>query len=666
MKVLVIKKGSEILDRATDVLEETGYEMVTVKNPGEALGIVQREHIDGIISDTFLPGKDGLEVCRRIKCDRALRGIHFIFWTESPCPEERRLALDSGADFILGDEDPDVIVLKIRSIMEGSENQKIRRAAKGFWMEYSLFLKKKLDEMSEKSRSFQERLSESEIWFKILFEGSHDATFILNTEGVHLVANKKAVDLLGYSAEEFKTLSFRDIVVPSAVRDSEEKLERMLRGEDVPIYEKEFRTKDGTIIPVEISASSIKDEKGNVAYIQSIVRDVREKKKIEEALQRSEKQYRNLFENAPIGIYRTTPDGRILMANPALVNLLGYTTFEELAMRNLEEEGFEPGYPRSTFKELMERDEQISGLESAWTRKDGSTVFLRENAKAVKDEAGVILCYEGTVEDITQRKKAEERLKEYSAQLEREVAERTRELRDAQEELIRKERLAVLGELASSVGHELRNPLGVIGNSAYFLRMRLEDIDDMTQKHLGIIDMNVERATLIIEELLGFSKTRKPQLVYVNINTLLKDALASVIMPDTIRVEYGLDETIPETLLDSEQIRRAFINLITNAVQAMPEGGALTLKTFCNEVIHIIVQDTGQGIAKEHITRIFEPLFTTRARGIGLGLAIAKNIIEEHNGVITIRSRMGEGTVCVVRLPLSSGNQNEECSRESY
>lgn len=660
MKVLVMKKGSEILDRARDVLEETGYEMVTVQEAGEALRIVQKEHIDGIISDIFLPGKDGLEICKRIKCDRALRRIHFIFWTESRCREERRLALDSGADFILGDEDLDTIIMKIRNIMENSEKHKKKRAVKDFWMEYSLFLKKKLDEMSERSRSFQEKLSESEIWYKILFEGSHDATFILDTKGVHLVANKKAADLLGYSVEEFKALSFRDIVVPSDVQDSEEKLGKMLQGEDVPVYEKEFRTKDGTIIPVEISASAIRDEKGQVAYVQSIVRDMREKKKIEEALQRSEKQYRNLFENAPIGIYRTTPDGHILMANPALVYLLGYTTFEELATRNLEEEGFEPGYPRSIFKELLERDEQISGLESAWTRKDGTTVFLRENAKAVRDKTGTALYYEGTVEDITQRKKAEERLKEYSEQLEREVAERTRELRDAQGELIRKGKLVVLGQLASNVGHELRNPLGVIGNSAYFLRMKLEDIDDMTKKHLGIIDMNVERATLIIEELLGFSRTRKPQLVHVNINALLKDVLTSVGIPGNIRVVYDLDEAVPLTLLDSEQIRRVFINLITNAVQAMPEGGTLTLKTFYNEVIHIVIQDTGQGIPQEYITRIFEPLFTTRIKGIGLGLAIAKSIIEDHNGTITIKSRVGEGTVCVVKLPLSSGEQNEE------
>ncbi|MBU7035468.1 MAG: PAS domain S-box protein [Theionarchaea archaeon] len=659
MKVLVMKKESETLNRVKSILEEAGYEIVTLKGAGQALEILQKTYTDGVISDTFLPEKDGLEICKRIKCDKILQGIHFVFWTESMSSEERNLALDSGADLVLGDEDPETIGLKIRNALENPEKKKEEVAAGDFWKKYSLLLKKKLDEMSERSRSFQRRLSESEKRYRILFEGSHDATFISDTHGVHLVANKKAADLLGYSMEEFRELSFRDIIASSAIPDSEEKMRRILQGEDVPVQEKDFKTKDGIIIPVEVSASAIRDEKGNVAYVQSVVRDMREKRKIEEALKRSERQYRDLFENAPIGIYRTTPDGRILMSNPTLVHLLGYTTFQELTARNLEEEGFEAGYPRSVFKEFLERDGQIVGLESAWTRKDGSVVFLRENAKAIRDEGGTVLYYEGTVEDITDRKEAEERLREYSARLEREVAERTRELRDAQEELIRKGKLAVLGQLAGNVGHELRNPLGVIGNSAYFLRMKLEDADDMTRKHLGIIEMNVERATMIIEELLGFSRTRKPQLVHVNINTLLRDALSSVRVPDSVQVVYSVDETVPRALLDSEQIRRVFINLITNAVQAMPQGGTLTLRTFHNKHIYIGIQDTGHGIPQEDISRIFEPFFTTRVKGIGLGLAIVKTIIEEHNGTITVRSKVGEGTLCVVKLPLSSGEQRE-------
>jgi PAS domain S-box-containing protein len=138
---------------------------------------------------------------------------------------------------------------------------------------------------------------------------------------------------------------------------------------------------------------------------------IEEHRHSEERLRESEEALRALFENTVLGVYRTTPDGTILMANSALVHMLGYESFEELARRNLEEDGFEPEYPRSVFKEQIERDGQIVGLESAWIRKDGSPLFVCENARVVCDRTGAILYYEGTVEDITERKHVEEELK---------------------------------------------------------------------------------------------------------------------------------------------------------------------------------------------------------------------------------------------------------------
>ncbi|HSE84066.1 MAG TPA: PAS domain S-box protein [Thermodesulfobacteriota bacterium] len=126
----------------------------------------------------------------------------------------------------------------------------------------------------------------------------------------------------------------------------------------------------------------------------------------------SEEQYRNLFENIPIGLYRTTPDGRIIMANPALTRMLGYASFDELASRNLENEGFDIIYPRSKFKELLERNGEIIGLETAWLRRDNSVLFVRENARTIRGADGRVLFYEGTVEDITEKKRVEEALKE--------------------------------------------------------------------------------------------------------------------------------------------------------------------------------------------------------------------------------------------------------------
>jgi PAS domain S-box-containing protein len=166
----------------------------------------------------------------------------------------------------------------------------------------------------------------------------------------------------------------------------------------------------GSLAASESTLFPIKDEEENVIAVGVVHRPITESKHVEEALRESEERFRHIYENSVIGLYRTTPDGRILMANPALVRMLGYSSFEELAKRNLEASGYEPEYPRSAFTQAIESEGQVLGIEAAWTRNDGATLFLRESATAVRDEAGTTLYYEGSVEDITDRKRAEEAL----------------------------------------------------------------------------------------------------------------------------------------------------------------------------------------------------------------------------------------------------------------
>ena len=171
------------------------------------------------------------------------------------------------------------------------------------------------------------------------------------------------------------------------------------------------------IVALAISILMLLGVAGIAPLFLAIKRSRNDTLQSQQKLLESEAQFRTLYENTTIGLYRTTPDGKILLANPALVSMLGYWFFEELAERNLEAEGFEPDYPRSRFRELIERDGEIIGLESAWKRQDGSTVFVRESAKAVRDAEGNTLQYEGTVEDITERKLAEDALKESEERL---------------------------------------------------------------------------------------------------------------------------------------------------------------------------------------------------------------------------------------------------------
>jgi len=254
--------------------------------------------------------------------------------------------------------------------------------------------------------------------------------------------------------------------------------------------------------------------------------------------------------------------------------------------------------------------------------------------------------------DITKREWAEEKLKEYSEHLEEMVEQRTKELRDAQEELVRKEKLATLGQLAGGVGHELRNPLGVISNSVYYLKMKLKDADEKALRHLDILRMEVERANKIVTNLLDFSRTRLPSREEGDANDIVKNVLASIEIPGNISVETQLDETLPRILLDPDQIQQAFQNIISNSVQAMGGGGKLRIKTgIRGKFAEIMFEDTGEGIAKENLSRIFEPLFTTRTKGIGLGLAIVKSLVDGHEGQIEVKSEVGEGTTITVKLP---------------
>jgi len=256
------------------------------------------------------------------------------------------------------------------------------------------------------------------------------------------------------------------------------------------------------------------------------------------------------------------------------------------------------------------------------------------------------------VRDITERKQAEEALKEYSGRLEEMVEQRTKELRETQEQLIRKEKLAAIGQLGASIGHELRNPLGVIKNSTYYLEMKLGDADEKVRKHLGIIDKEIARANKIIRDLMDFARVREPTLQKVDANHLVMEAISRSQIPENVEVITRLKKELPLLRADPDQIEQVFINLILNAAQAMPDGGRLEIATRAEDgFILIEFKDHGCGIPEEDLGKLFEPLFTTKTKGIGLGLAISKQLIEAHQGSIEVASEVGKGATFRVRLP---------------
>jgi signal transduction histidine kinase len=283
--------------------------------------------------------------------------------------------------------------------------------------------------------------------------------------------------------------------------------------------------------------------------------------------------------------------------------------------------------------------------------------------------------------ELAERKRAEEALKEYSERLEEMVEQRTKELRDAQEQLIRAERLAAISQLGASVCHELGNPLGVINNSVYYLSTLLGDVDGKAKKHLNIMKREIVRAKKITSDLLSLTEGKKPTLQKIQINTIVQAALSHTPAPDTVAVITDLGGDMPPVMADPDQIEQVFINLILNAVQAMtspsprpevadesrsrmssveplsqsvktPDGGRLEIATRVEDGFIVAeFKDNGHGISEENLEKIFEPLFTTKARGIGLGLALSKKIIEAHGGSIEVEREAEKGATFRVKFP---------------
>ena len=264
-----------------------------------------------------------------------------------------------------------------------------------------------ITDITERKRA-EQALRDSEERYRTLIAHSPDGIFLADLKGNFLSVNEAICHDLGFTEAEMLSMSVWDIVPEPQWQAHRARLARILNGETLDdTLEYEVRDKAGNLLPAEVRSAPYR-KGGEILGFQAIARNIQERKRTDEALRESEARYRGLFEKSPIGIYRTTPDGEILDANPALLAMLGYASLDELRRRNLEDTGFEPEYPRARFEEAIRRDGHVRGIEARWKRKDGEVLVVRENALAIRGSDGKVLFYEGAVEDVTERTRAEE------------------------------------------------------------------------------------------------------------------------------------------------------------------------------------------------------------------------------------------------------------------
>jgi PAS domain S-box-containing protein len=388
---------------------------------------------------------------------------------------------------------------------------------------------------------------------------------------------------------------------------------------------------------------------------QVVSRQSEDLRKNLEALQESREKYRELVETTSDWIWEVDENGVFTYASPRVRDLIGYAPDEVLGKTPFyfmpPEEAARVG---EIFMKIVTAQKPFSSLENTNRHKDGHIVILETGGVPVFHPDGQFGGYRGIDRDITDRKQAEAVLKKYSETLEEMVAERTKDLREAHEQLVKKEKLAVLGKLAGGVGHELRNPLGAIKNAAYFLNMVLENPEPDVKETLEIMTREVARSEDILSSLLDFARPTVLTLRKVRINDVLAEAVTRNPIPENIALTRTPSDTLPDIMADPDKLLQVFTNLITNACQAMPAGGSLTIQSAVSgeDRVRVSVTDTGTGITEEHMKRLFEPLFSTKAKGIGLGLVVTKAIVEAHQGSIDVRSEPGKGTTFTVTLPV--------------
>jgi C4-dicarboxylate-specific signal transduction histidine kinase len=252
------------------------------------------------------------------------------------------------------------------------------------------------------------------------------------------------------------------------------------------------------------------------------------------------------------------------------------------------------------------------------------------------------------------------RVSDAREQLERRITARTADLqnamarlRETQDELVRKERLATIGQLASSVGHELRNPLGVMSNSVYLLERTMDAPTPKTQQYLSLLRAQIKLSERIVSDLLDSARNPSPERTLVDVHPFLAEQVQRVAMPPNVTLDVRVDDALPPMHVDPDQIGQILVNLLTNGAQSIGENpGTLSVRARNGDGrIHIDVRDTGPGVPLDITDKIFEPLFTTKARGIGLGLSVSRSLASANDGSLSVTNHAEGGAVFTIELP---------------
>jgi PAS domain S-box-containing protein len=490
--------------------------------------------------------------------------------------------------------------------------------------------------MSESLKQNIRNIQESERRYRTLFESAGDAIFIIEAEGDNLGAiidaNPAAARMHGYRVEELLQLNLiKDLDAPDAARDAPGRARRILNGEWINA-EINHRKKNGSIFPMEISAGLLQymDHK----YILAIDRDISDRKKMENLILQSKLEWEDTFNTITDMITIHDRDFNIIHANKAAQKILGLPLLGATKAKCYQYYHGKDHAPQDCPSCECFETKQPTSFEMYEPHLD---MFLEIRAMPRFDQNNQLIGLIHVIRDITEQKQVDAALQ-------------------------RTEQLKLVGEWAAELAHEIKNPLaGIKGTMEVLVDEPNISEDDKTLIRKAVDE--IKRIELLIKSLLNFAKPPELQLIPTELNDLLDKTIAfslkhpslSANSPKQIKVFKDFDSHLPETMADPMQLQQVFLNLMFNAIEAMPDGGSLAIKTSYDNTqdsVQIAIADTGKGIEQTLLDEIFQPFFTTKRKGSGLGLAITRRLVEQHGGTLYVESTPNKGTVFIVSLQL--------------
>jgi PAS domain S-box-containing protein len=540
----------------------------------------------------------------------------------------------------------------------------------------------------------EETLRLSEEKYRQLVESAHEGVWVNDEAYKTVFVNARMAEMLGYTPAEMlgkDRLSFMDATNQEITRQGTERRRKGLRDQ----YDIELIRKDGTHIHATVAASPITDSGGNYAGALTLVSDITERKRAEDeahlllsiTMEVSRAEDLDSALRAVLGrvceatgwdvgeVWVPRPDGSYLECSPAWYDRTG-----GLSRFRKETEGFVyasdegiAGHVWQSKRPLWVKDLALVkeyprapiALQHGFRSAVGIPVTAAGDVVAVmlfglteprdQDErwVDVVSSIGSQLGQVVWRKRAEDELRSHSQYLEQLVQERTKKLKEA-------ERLAAIGETALMVGHDLRNPLQAIVNSLYLAKQMLslgELKEPQQQPNMGGLLDEIERQVQymngVVSGLTDFARPMRLRLVETDTRQLIDETLSTSPVPQDVEATVRVEDDVPRLLVDPQMMKRVLTNLVLNAVQAMPKGGKLMIRVSkSGETVIISVRDTGRGIPDEVLPKLFNPLFTTKAKGVGLGLAVCKRVVEAHGGTISVKSKPSKGSEFTLRIPL--------------